>query len=68
LSGPTWRRELPPFVEDKAPLMIALAVSSSMGRTLWRLRAWARQAKSGILLNARAGAEGLVFLPAPRIW
>ena len=33
LSGPTWRRELPPFVEDKAPLMIALAVSSSMGRT-----------------------------------
>ena len=24
LSGPTWRRELPPFVEDKAPLMIAL--------------------------------------------
>src|SRR5262245_12646215 len=27
LSGPTWRRELPPFVEDKAPLMIALAVT-----------------------------------------
>ena len=33
LSGPTWKRELPPFVEDKAPLMIALAVSSSMGET-----------------------------------
>jgi Ca-activated chloride channel family protein len=30
LSGPTWRRELPPFVEDKAPLMIALDVSESM--------------------------------------
>ena len=26
LSGPTWRRELPPFVEDKAPLMIVLAL------------------------------------------
>src|SRR5689334_22480880 len=33
LSGPTWRRELPPFVEDKAPLMIALAVGSSMSGT-----------------------------------
>jgi Ca-activated chloride channel family protein len=33
LSGPTWRRELPPFVEDKAPLMIALDVSGSMGGT-----------------------------------
>ena len=28
LSGPTWRRELPPFVEDKAPLMIVLALGS----------------------------------------
>ncbi len=33
LSGPTWRREPPPFVEDKAPLMIALDVSGSMGET-----------------------------------
>ena len=31
LSGPSWRRELPPFVEDKAPLMIALDVAASMG-------------------------------------
>jgi Ca-activated chloride channel homolog len=30
LAGPTWRRELPPFVEDKAPLMIALSVAPSM--------------------------------------
>src|SRR5262245_25166731 len=29
LAGPTWRRELPPFVEDKAPLMIALSVAPS---------------------------------------
>ncbi|HJS61819.1 MAG TPA: VWA domain-containing protein [Pseudolabrys sp.] len=33
LAGPTWRRELPPFVEDKAPLMIALDVSASMGQS-----------------------------------
>ncbi|MCB1483436.1 MAG: VWA domain-containing protein [Hyphomicrobiaceae bacterium] len=33
LAGPSWRRELPPFVEDKAPLMIALDVSGSMGGT-----------------------------------
>jgi Ca-activated chloride channel family protein len=33
LAGPAWRRELPPFVEDKAPLMIALDVSDSMGGT-----------------------------------
>jgi Ca-activated chloride channel homolog len=32
-AGPAWRRELPPFVEDRAPLMIALDVSSSMGRS-----------------------------------
>jgi Ca-activated chloride channel homolog len=32
-AGPAWRRELPPFVEDKAPLMVALDVSSSMGRS-----------------------------------
>lgn len=30
LSGPTWRREVPPFVEDKGSLMIALAVTPSM--------------------------------------
>jgi len=33
LAGPTWRRELPPFVEDKAALMIALDVSASMGQS-----------------------------------
>ncbi|MCC8974705.1 hypothetical protein [Bradyrhizobium brasilense] len=33
LSGPTWRRELPPFVEDKAPLMIALSLDATMGQS-----------------------------------
>ena len=36
LSGPTWRREVPPFVENKAPLMIVLALSSTMDQTRHR--------------------------------
>jgi Ca-activated chloride channel homolog len=30
LSGPTWRREKPPFTEDRAPLVICLDLSRSM--------------------------------------
>jgi Ca-activated chloride channel family protein len=29
-AGPTWRREAPPFVEDTAPLVIAVDLSSTM--------------------------------------
>jgi Ca-activated chloride channel family protein len=62
LSGPTWRRELPPFVGDKAPLMIALAVSSSMNETdvaPSRLERGKQKIKD--LLAARAGARtGLI--------
>ncbi|MCV9965227.1 VWA domain-containing protein [Pararhizobium sp. BT-229] len=29
-SGPTWQRELPPFVEDTAPLVIAVDLSPTM--------------------------------------
>ena len=29
-SGPTWERELPPFVEDTAPLVIAIDLSPTM--------------------------------------
>lgn len=62
LSGPTWRRELPPFVEDKAPLMIALAVSSSMGRPdVAPFRLERAKQKIRDLLHARAGARtGLI--------
>src|SRR5215469_13727798 len=62
LSGPTWKRELPPFVEDKAPLMIALALSSSMGETDVA-PSWLERAKQKIrdLLAARTGARtGLI--------
>jgi von Willebrand factor type A domain len=62
MSGPTWRRELPPFVEDKAPLMIALSVSSSMGRTdVAPSRLERGRQKIRDLLSARAGARsGLI--------
>lgn len=62
LSGPTWRRELPPFVEDKAPLMIALAVASSMsGTDIAPSRLERAKQKIRDLLAARAGARsGLV--------
>ncbi len=62
MSGPTWRRELPPFVEDKAPLMIALAVGSSMSaRDVAPSRLERAQQKIRDLLAARAGARtGLV--------
>jgi Ca-activated chloride channel family protein len=62
LAGPTWRRELPPFVEDKAPLMIALAVSSSMGQTdVAPSRLERGRQKISDLLAARAGARsGLI--------
>jgi len=62
LSGPTWRRELPPFVEDKAPLMIALSVASSMNQTdVAPSRLERAKQKIRDLLIARAGARtGLV--------
>jgi Ca-activated chloride channel homolog len=62
VSGPTWRRELPPFVEDKAPLMIALAVGSSMGQTdVAPSRLERGKQKIRDLLSARAGARtGLI--------
>jgi len=62
LSGPTWRRELPPVVEDKAPLMIAMSVASSMNQTdVAPSRLERAKQKIRDLLAARAGARtGLV--------
>lgn len=62
LAGPTWRRELPPFVEDKAPLMIALDVSDGMDRTdVAPSRLERAKQKIHDLLAARSGARtGLV--------
>jgi Ca-activated chloride channel homolog len=62
LSGPTWRRELPPFVEDKAPLMIALSVAPSMNESdVAPTRLERAKQKVRDLLEARAGARtGLI--------
>src|ERR1700744_4576123 len=62
LSGPTWRRELPPFVEDKAPLMIVLALNSSMNQTdIAPSRLDRAKQKIRDLLAARAGSRsGLI--------
>jgi Ca-activated chloride channel family protein len=62
LSGPTWRRELPPFVADQAPLMIALSVSSSMNQhDIAPSRLERAKQKIRDLLAARAGARtGLI--------
>lgn len=62
LSGPTWRRELPPFVEDKAPLMIAVSVASSMNQPdVAPSRLERAKQKIRDLLAMRAGARtGLV--------
>jgi Ca-activated chloride channel homolog len=62
LSGPTWRRELPPFVEDKAPLMIVLALSTSMNQAdVAPTRLERAKQKISDLLSARAGARsGLI--------
>ncbi|QIO31797.1 VWA domain-containing protein [Bradyrhizobium sp. 1(2017)] len=62
MSGPAWRRELPPFVEDKAPLMVVLAVGSSMnGTDVAPSRLERAKQKIGDLLGARAGARtGLI--------
>jgi len=62
LSGPTWRRELPPFVEDKAPLMVALSVAPSMAeRDVAPSRLERAKQKIRDLLAARTGARtGLI--------
>ena len=62
LAGPTWRREMPPFVEDKAPLMIALAVATSMATPdVAPSRLERAKQKISDLMAARTGARtGLI--------
>jgi len=62
LAGPTWRRVLPPFVEDQAPLMIALSVAPSMNASdVAPTRLERAKQKIRDLLAARSGARtGLV--------
>ena len=65
IAGPTWKRELPPFTEDKAPLTIALSLSESMDaidispRRLERAKQKIRE-----LLKLRPGARTALFVYA----
>lgn len=62
LAGPSWRRELPPFVEDKAALMIALDLSASMSSSdVAPTRLERAKQKIHDLLAVRAGVRtGLI--------
>lgn len=62
MAGPAWRRERPPFVEDKAPLMIVLDVSVSMnGTDIPPSRLERAKQKVRDLLTTRSGARtGLI--------
>ncbi len=61
-AGPTWERQRPPFVEDKAPLAIAIDLSRTMDATdvspsrLERVKLKVRD-----LLALRSGARTAVF-------
>lgn len=65
VAGPTWKREIPPFTEDKAPLTIVLSLSESMDaidispRRLERAKQKIRE-----LLKLRPGARTALFVYA----
>lgn len=65
IAGPTWKRELPPFTEDKAPLTIVLSLAESMDaidispRRLERAKQKIRE-----LLKLRPGARTALFVYA----
>jgi len=57
-AGPTWQREQPPFVEDRAPLVIAVDLSETMDAIdVTPTRLERAKLKVHDLLAARAGAR-----------
>ncbi|WP_158791720.1 VWA domain-containing protein [Granulicella sp. L60] len=63
LAGPTWRREQPPFTEDKAPLVIALDLSQTMDAIdLDPTRIERAKLKLRDLLKVRNGARTALFV------
>jgi len=65
LAGPAWRREKPPFAEDKAPLVIALDLSQTMDAIdLDPTRLERAKLKVRDLLAARSGARTALFVYA----
>lgn len=62
LAGPTWERERPPFVEDKAPLAIAIDLSRTMDAIdIAPTRLERAKLKVRDLLALRPGARTAVF-------
>ncbi len=65
LAGPTWRREQPPFTEDKAPLVIALDLSQTMDAIdLEPTRLERTKLKLRDLLKVRNGGRTALFVYA----
>ena len=65
LSGPTWKREQPPFTEDKAPLVVALDLSSTMDAIdLDPTRIERAKLKLRDLLKVRNGGRTALFVYA----
>jgi Ca-activated chloride channel family protein len=65
LAGPSWKREQPPFTEDKAPLVIALDLSKTMdGIDLDPTRIERAKLKLRDLLKLRIGARTALFVYA----
>jgi Ca-activated chloride channel family protein len=63
LAGPTWERELPPFTEDTAPLVVALDLSQSMDAIdIQPSRLERAKQKIRDLLNVRTGARTALFV------
>jgi Ca-activated chloride channel family protein len=62
LAGPTWDRERPPFVEDRAPLALAIDLSATMDAIdVAPTRLERTKLKVRDLLALRAGARTAVF-------
>ena len=65
LAGPTWKREQPPFAEDKAPLVIALDLSQTMDAIdLEPTRLERAKLKLRDLLKVRNGGRTALFVYA----
>jgi Ca-activated chloride channel homolog len=65
IAGPTWRREQPPFTEDKAPLVIALDLSETMNAIdLDPTRLERAKLKLRDLLKVRNGGRTALFVYA----
>jgi Ca-activated chloride channel family protein len=65
MAGPTWTRELPPFTEDKAPLVIAIDLSRDMDAIdVQPTRLERAKLKIHDLMKVRQGSRTALFVYA----